>query len=108
VQVKGTLGKYVVHVLSPGFSWHGDKDGEQSAQVQVMAVALSATNAVLGHHLQSMKAHSIAAFGTAGENHDVAFEIDFTAPRNTKTLRFVVRDATTGHMGTADLSLSKN
>jgi VWFA-related protein len=103
VQVKGSLGKYVVQVASSGLSWNADENGEQSAHVQVMAVALSAMNAVCGHRLESMTAHSPTT-NTASADRDAAFEIEFTAPRHTKTLRFVVRDATTGHMGTVDLS----
>jgi VWFA-related protein len=107
VQVKGSSGEYVVHVQSSGLSWHADERGDQSAQVQVMAVALSPTNAILGHRLQSMAAHSLATLNAAGENHDAAFAIEFAAPPKTRTLRFVVRDSSTGHMGTADLSPGK-
>lgn len=104
VQVEGAAGKYIVHVQSSGLTWRADPTGEQSAEVQVMAVALSAKNAVLEHHLQSMTAHSPASLNAASEKHDAAFGIKLTAPRNTKTVRFVVRDAATGHMGTVDLS----
>jgi VWFA-related protein len=106
LQVRGAFGKYVVHVQSSGLSWHAGVDGEQSAQVQVLAVALSATNGVQGHRLQSMTAHSRASLNGASENHDVAFDIEFVAPPKTKILRFVVRDATTGQMGSADLPIS--
>jgi VWFA-related protein len=107
VRVEGSGGSYVVHVQSSGLSWHPVEDGEQSAQVQVMAVALSASNAVRGHRLQSMTAHSTATLDAAGGNRDAAFKIEFTTPPKTRTLRFVVRDAATGHMGTADLVIDQ-
>jgi len=108
VQAKGSRGKYVVHVKSSGLSWSPDGEGEKTAQVQVMAVALSATNEVRGHRLLSMTAHSSATRKATSENDDAAFGIEFTTPPKTKTLRFVVRDSTTGHMGTVDLSPDKN
>ena len=102
IRVNGAAGGYHVHVQSDALSWHSEANGEQDAHVQVMAVALSTKYAILGHRLQSMTVHS-SNINAGTENHDAALEIDFAAPRHTKVVRFVVRDAITGNMGTYDL-----
>jgi VWFA-related protein len=121
---------YIVHVAAPGLEWHDadttpsqtptDADahhrslaphpaaaqpGEHTAQVQVLVVSLSSKNKVLAHTLHTMTA---TAKSTA-DLHSPALLADFAttaeSPRGTTHLRFVVRDTTTGQMGTADLPI---
>lgn len=93
---------FILHVESTGLRWTVGHS-EQTAQVQVMAVALSRGQKILDHRLQSMTAHAALNLHPESDKHDAAFEIEFSVPVKTAVLRFVVRDAATGRMGTADV-----
>jgi VWFA-related protein len=93
---------YVLHVSAPDLTWTPNADGSSTAHVAVLAVDLSARNTMLGHILHTMTA--TARPGT--DLRDAAHQADFrfTVPINTKAtaIRFIVRDASTGHMGSAE------
>jgi VWFA-related protein len=94
---------FVLRVTAPDLTWASNPDGTSTAHVAVLAVELSAKGAMLGHTLRAM-----TATARAGTNvQDAAREADFTLPLavsgKTATLRFIVRDATTGRMGSSEL-----
>jgi VWFA-related protein len=121
---------YIVHVAAPGLEWH-DSDtaapsqteaigtaahhrslaphpaapqpGEHTAQVQVLVVSLSSKNKILAHTLHTMTATAKATTDLRSPNLLADFATTAETPRGTTRLRFVVRDTTTGQIGTADL-----
>lgn len=96
---------YTLHVTSTKLTWSAAVNGVKEAHTQVMAVALGNRDKVLAHALQSMTAHAKETLHPDTESHDAKFELQFHAPAKATMLRFVVRDAATGKMGTFDLPL---
>jgi len=103
---KTETGTYKVLVDASTLTWQSASDGVQSAKVEVLVVGLSSTDKILTHTLQSM-----TAVAKAGANLQSGKMADFTIasplPKGVVRLRFVVREAETGRMGTADLAASR-
>jgi VWFA-related protein len=96
---------YIVHAGAANLTWKTKEDGSATASVYIMAVSLSAKNTMLGHTLHGMKAN--AKPGVTLTDPAKMADFDFSAlpaPKAT-TLRFIVRDNSTGRMGSADLPL---
>jgi VWFA-related protein len=105
---KGTAlaGSYTVHVDASTLNWQSASEGVQSAKVAVLVVGLSSTDKILTHTLQSM-----SALAKAGADLQLGKMADFMVasplPKGVVRLRFVVREAETGRMGTADLAIPR-
>ncbi len=97
---------FAVHVSVADLTWQPEEDGSSEASVAILAVYLDPHGKQLGHTLHAMVAHARAGANLhdAAKNADFAFSVD-AAPKAGKaaTLRFVVRDAATGRMGSTDL-----
>ena len=100
-------GAYIVHAGVANLTWKPRSDGSATASVYVMAVSLDAKNQMLGHTLHGMTATAKSGANLADSARTADFL--FTAPPAAKstTLRFIVRDSTTGRMGSVDLPLAK-
>ena len=98
---------YIVSVGAANLTWEPKSDGSATASVYIMAASLDAKNKMLGHTLLGMIA--TAKPGTDLRDAARTADFQFTAPPAPKstTLRFIVRDSATGHMGSVDLQLSK-
>jgi hypothetical protein len=96
-------GTYVVRAGVTNLTWKPNPDGSATASVYIMGVALDAKNKMLAHTLLGMKANA----KPGADLRDPARTADFlfTAPAAPKsaTLRFIVRDSTTGRMGSFDI-----
>lgn len=97
--------QYSIHIAAPGLTWMPGDDGSNTAQAEVLGVSLSAANKVLAHTLHTMTA-------TAGPDvnvHSPSLPADFTIalerPKGTVKMRFIVRDSSSGSMGSFDLVL---
>ena len=100
---------YHVRVAADGLTWKPREEGStgSTATVYVMAVSLDARGKLLGHTLHGMKANAGASVNLRDPKQMADFV--FTAPPpaksapKTRTLRFVVRDAGSGRMGSFDV-----
>ena len=101
-----TPGDYTLHVRSADLDWH-PRDDAPTATVQVLVVALGAKGKILAHTLHNETASAAPGTDTRAAGQRVRFST--TLPPDPKTdlkavtLRFIVRDSFTGHMGTLDL-----
>ncbi len=104
--VGASPGSYTVHVDASTLTWQSASDGVRSAKVAVLVVGLSSTDKVLAHTLHSMSA--IAKAGADVQQPGKMADFGTTIPllKGVVRLRFVVRDAETGRMGTADLMVA--
>lgn len=105
VLVEGQQGHYRVKVTSDKLHWKSEADGALLASVQIVTAARSAKGDLLAHRLLTETAHARSGTEPEMEPRKVQFAIDFELPADTATLRFVVRDAASGRMGTFDLNL---
>lgn len=101
--------QYSIHVAAPGLTWttieSGPDAGKNTAQAQVLGGSLSAKGAVLAHTLHTMTATAVATANVHSPSLPADFTLSLVRPKGTAKMRFVVRDATSGAMGSFDLIL---
>ncbi len=97
-------GSFTLHVTAPDLTWTLHPDGTSTAHVAVLAVALSAKGATLSHVLRAMTATARAGTDLQDALRKADFTLPFAVSGKTETIRFIVRDATTGRIGSAELS----
>ena len=78
-----------------------ETDGANHAEVTVLTACFGEHDRVLSHVPQEL-----ATRLPSDVTQDVTFKISFSVPPGTKRIRFVVRDAVDGKMGTADVTPS--
>ena len=98
---------YIVHVGAAGLTWKPKDDGGSTASVAVMAVSLNAKNKMIAHVLHGMTATARSGANLRDETKTANFEFEVQPAAKATTLRFIVRDAATGRMGSVDLPLTK-
>ena len=93
---------WVLKVKSQGLEWRNIDAKQDSAEATVLAAWFDAKGKVLGHKAQELTANQPA---DPAQRHtgEATFTIPVTVPAGVARLRFVVRDASSGHMGTADV-----
>ena len=90
---------WTVSVVTKGLSWAPQASGALHAEVTALSVAFDAKSKILSH-----AAHELEATQKPGEDSPdtVIFQVPVEIPGGTKRLHFVIRDAVTGKIGTAD------
>lgn len=96
---------YLVRAGAGGLTWKANEDGSDTASVYIMAVSLDAKGKMLDHTLHGMTATARPSvrLNDPGKMADFCFPVQ--PADKAATLRFVVRDKVTGHMGSFDLAL---
>jgi VWFA-related protein len=100
-------GSYIVHAGVPNLTWKPKSNGSATASVYVMAVSLDGKNRMLGHTLQGMTATAKPGADLTNASRTADFHLAAPAAPKSTTLRFIVRDSSTGRMGSVDLPLAK-
>jgi VWFA-related protein len=100
--VKSPTG-YILHVGSAAIQPHVLSNGSKVDEVTIMQVYFRKGNAVVGHSEAELKA-GFAADAPLPPIVDYAVPLD-RLPRDAVRIRFVVRDAVSGHIGTADVQV---
>ncbi|HEY4354789.1 MAG TPA: VWA domain-containing protein [Acidobacteriaceae bacterium] len=98
---------YVVHVSAADLTWTPRGDGASSANVEVLAVSLSSKAKMIGHTLHGMVANAKPGVNLRDSTKNADFDFHVEPVAKTAVLRFVVRDAATGRMGSVDLPLAR-
>lgn len=107
VEQAKTEGAYTVHVDSSTLTWQSAGEGVRSAKVAVLVVGLSSSDKILTHTLHSMSALAKAGADLQLPGKTANFMITSPLPKGVTRLRFVVREAESGRMGTADLPATR-
>ena len=97
---KSTTG-YILHVGSAALQPHVLSSGARVDEVTVMQVSFRKNNVVLGHSETELKT-SFDADATIPPAVDYTVPVG-PLPRDAVRIRFVVRDAVSGHIGTVDV-----
>lgn len=100
-------GQAKIVVNSDSLHWEKDAQGAFKANVQILAASLDKHHAVVAHHMLAETAHVVESGKPEMSSYPVSFMIDVPASAKASTIRFVVRDAVTGHMGSLDLPLQQ-
>lgn len=96
----------MVHVDARGLTWASLTNGDLRADVEVAVASLSAQNKTLSYDVKK--------FGSTNKldqrknlfEMPARFPVSAAIPPGTQRVRFVVRDGTSGHIGTFDLDRS--
>jgi VWFA-related protein len=103
IRVTGTKpGAYEVSVKSAGLDWRANGTRELTEST-VMAAWYSPKGKLLGHAARELTA-TRPADTNALNPPDTVFVLPVTIPPGAARVRFIVRDAVNGHIGTADLT----
>jgi VWFA-related protein len=92
---------YLLAVEAIGLQWNEQPDGSKTAEVTVMAVFYNAKDKELGQHAAELK-EELGKDDKIVPGAQVGFSFPVTLPFGTDRVRFVVRDAATGTLGSAD------
>ncbi len=83
-------------------NWTDTSTGQHQAEISVVVVAFSSKNKALGHFGTELVART-AGDPTQNPESLAPFAVPFALPANTTRIRFVVRDAVSGKIGTVEL-----
>ena len=93
---------WVLQVKSSGLGWRGVAGGQDKSEVTVIAAWYTEKGKLLGHSGKELTA-ARAPDMDADAPGNAVFSLAVDLPQGVARLRFVVRDASNGHMGTIDV-----
>ncbi len=99
--------RFSVNVSLPGLTWTPQGDGSSKASVQVMAVSLDRNGHAIAHKVSAESADAKAGVNLNDASKTATFVMMTSPSAKAVTLRFVVRDAASGRMGSADVPVDK-
>ena len=91
---------YSLQVIGNDLHWSPQPDGSRRSEITVLAVCYSAKDKELGQHAAELT-DELEAKDRLGPATRVAFRFPMAVPAGTTRVRFVLRDAETGTMGSA-------
>jgi VWFA-related protein len=101
--VKSGEGTYTVTVKAAGLDWTNADAKTERTEATVMAAWFGAKDKLLGHTAKELMATRAA--GTDPQSPgDVKFTLPAAIPANVARIRFIVRDAVNGRIGTVDIT----
>jgi hypothetical protein len=104
VRPKQTGKGFELDVVAKDLTWQDQSDGTRTADVTAMAIFLDSKGKQLGHQTRELK-ERIQATDAMGGGQRAGFALSFDVPAKTVRIRFVVRDADNGKIGSANLPL---
>jgi VWFA-related protein len=97
---------FIVHTSVDGLTWKPNADGSATASVYILAASLNAKKKMLGHTLHGMTSNAKSGVDLRDASRTADFHFSAQPAPRSATLRFIVRDSTTGRMGSVDLPLA--
>jgi VWFA-related protein len=101
VEATHTASGYMLLVDTKDLHWVDEPDGSRLTEVSVMVVFFNGKDKKLQNDAIELK-EKISRDGQLNNKSQVALKLPFQTPPGTARIRFVVRDAATGVLGTAD------
>lgn len=94
--------RLILAIERDGLSWTPQPNGEQRAEVTLVTSQLSSSGRVLGYKVREVE---VMLTKTQGPNEPVKLAVRMNVPAKTERIRLVLRDATSGRLGTVDLAV---
>jgi VWFA-related protein len=94
---------FTLHATARDLTWNDLPDGRRHADVILLAACLSANGKLLFRNFATLGSNTEASLPSIGIS-TAALPMHFVAPPGTARIRFVVRDAVNGRIGTTDLA----
>jgi len=104
-EVKAQLpaARLILTIDREGLSWTPQVNGEQRAEVTLVTSQISSSGKVLAYKVREVE---VVLSKTQGPNEPVKLAVRTDMPAKTDRIRLVLRDATSGRLGTVDLPAS--
>jgi VWFA-related protein len=96
-----TKSGYLLKVKASDLTWESQPDGSRVAEVTVVAVGYNNRDKELGQHSAELK-QQLEASDVIGAQSQVGFVFPFAVPAGSSRIRIVMRDASTGALGSAN------
>jgi VWFA-related protein len=93
--------RLILAIDRDGLSWTPQPNGEQRAEVTLVTSELSPSGTVLAYKVREVE---VVLSKTQGPNEPVKLAVQMDVPAKTKRIRLVLRDATSGRLGSVDLA----
>jgi VWFA-related protein len=106
-RVPGQADTFVIHVNTQALLWRDTPNGGSQAEVTLAVASFNKQNKMLAHAVDERIARLNAQAGPA-EPAATDFTMTASIPAGATHVRFAVRDAATGKMGTADFDPRQN
>jgi VWFA-related protein len=94
--------RFSVSVDRETLSWDRQANGDERTEITVVNAEISAKSGVLAYKVKEMELVVPRQEFENSPNHRVIFTVNVPLPPKTDHLRFVIRDAATGRLGTWD------
>jgi VWFA-related protein len=94
--------RFSVSVDRNTLSWNALPNGDQRTEITVVIAEMAKKSAVLDYKVKEIEIVVPKAEFENSPNHRVVFNVNAPLPAKTDHLRFVIRDAATGRLGTYD------
>ncbi len=94
--------RLILSIDRDGLSWTPQPNGEQRAEVTLVTSELSSSGKVLGYKVREVE---VMLTKTQGPDEPVKLAVRTDVPAKTERIRLVLRDATSGRLGTVDLAV---
>jgi VWFA-related protein len=95
--------RLILAIDREGLSWAPETNGEQRAEVTLVTSQLSSSGKVLAYKVRELE---VVLTKTQGPNEPVKLSVRTDVPAKTDRIRLVLRDGTSGRLGTVDLATS--
>jgi VWFA-related protein len=95
--------RLILAIDRDGLSWTLQANGDQRAEVTLVTSQLSSSGRVLAYKVREVE---VMLVKTQGPNEPVKLAVRTDVPAKTERIRLVLRDATSGRLGTVDLPTS--
>jgi VWFA-related protein len=95
--------RLILAIDRDGLSWTPQPNGEQRAEVTLVTSEFSSSGKVLAYKVREVE---VVLAKTQGPNEPVKLSLRIDVPARTDRIRLVLRDATSGRLGTVDLPAS--
>ena len=95
--------RLILAIDREGLSWAPEANDEQRAEVTLVTSQLSSSGRVLAYKVRELE---VVLTKTQGPNEPVKLSVRTDVPAKTERIRLVLRDGTSGRLGTVDLPTS--
>jgi VWFA-related protein len=95
--------RLILAIEREGLSWASQANGDHRAEVTLVTSQLSSSGRVLAYKVRELE---VVLTKTQGPNEPVKLSVRTDVPARTERIRLVLRDGTSGRLGTVDLPAS--
>ncbi len=104
-RIAGDPASFMLSIGQRGLTYKDSPDGRRSAELVIETVSFGAKNKFLARTLDGVTIRDATVQGQPAASDAAKVKATAKMPPGTVRLRFVVRDAGSGHIGTADLTM---